>query len=222
MRFLRRSLVGLLLLSITVAVLAMAGNVVMDALEERASRDAAPRTARERVFSANVIAITPETIAPIMSTFGEIRSRRSLEVRAPSAGAITEIGTGVEEGGTVREGQLLFRVDPTEKDTVLRLARTDLQDADAELRDARRALTLARDDLASAEAQAALLDALRGCAAQWIIVSNEVGQGIVPDNAMARQFREAQGRLNIALAAEAETVVQVVVGLPQLLKGEMP
>ena len=44
----------------------------------------------------------------------------------------------------------------------------------------------------------------------------------MPENAMARQFREAQGRLNIALAAEADTVVQVVVGLPQLLKGEMP
>lgn len=71
-------------------------------------------------------------------------------------------------------------------------------------------------------AQSQLLDSLRGCAAHWVIVSNEVGQGIVPDNAMARQFREAQGRLNIALAAEAETVVQVVVGLPQLLKGELP
>ena len=74
-------------------------------------------------------------------------------------------------------------------------------------------------DLIAAQAQ--LLTALRACAAHWVIVSNEVGQGIVPENAMARQFREAQGRLNIALAAEADTVVQVVVGLPQLLKGEM-
>jgi len=70
-------------------------------------------------------------------------------------------------------------------------------------------------------AQDDLLQALRRCAAPWIIVSNEVGQGIVPDNAMARQFREAQGRLNIALAAEAETAVQVVAGLPQILKGSL-
>ena len=55
-----------------------------------------------------------------------------------------------------------------------------------------------------------------------VIVSNEVGQGIVPDNAMARQFREAQGRLNIALAAQAEVVVQVIAGLPQVLKGKLP
>lgn len=67
-----------------------------------------------------------------------------------------------------------------------------------------------------------LLDALRSTAAPWIIVSNEVGQGIVPDNAMARAFREAQGRLNIALAAEAELAVQVIAGLPQVLKGTLP
>ena len=71
-------------------------------------------------------------------------------------------------------------------------------------------------------AQNALLDALRGCAAPWVLVSNEVGHGIVPDNALARQFREAQGRLNIALAAEATLAVQVIAGLPLVLKGEIP
>ncbi|MBM1690455.1 bifunctional adenosylcobinamide kinase/adenosylcobinamide-phosphate guanylyltransferase [Sulfitobacter geojensis] len=72
------------------------------------------------------------------------------------------------------------------------------------------------------QAQATLLTALRRCAAPWVIVSNEVGQGIVPDNALARQFREAQGRLNIALAGEAELAVQVIAGLPLVLKGALP
>ena len=71
-------------------------------------------------------------------------------------------------------------------------------------------------------AQDDLISALRSCSAPWIIVSNEVGQGIVPDNALSRQFREAQGRLNIALAAEADLAVQVVAGLPQVLKGKLP
>lgn len=66
-----------------------------------------------------------------------------------------------------------------------------------------------------------LLTGLRGCAAPWVIVSNEVGQGIVPDNALSRQFREAQGRLNIALAAEATLAVQIVAGLPIVLKGTL-
>ncbi|MBM1634231.1 bifunctional adenosylcobinamide kinase/adenosylcobinamide-phosphate guanylyltransferase [Sulfitobacter mediterraneus] len=76
------------------------------------------------------------------------------------------------------------------------------------------------NDLAAAQSD--FLQALRNCAAPWVIVSNEVGHGIVPDNALARRFREAQGRLNIALAAEADLVVHVTVGLPQVLKGVLP
>jgi adenosylcobinamide kinase/adenosylcobinamide-phosphate guanylyltransferase len=66
-----------------------------------------------------------------------------------------------------------------------------------------------------------LLSALGACPARIVIVTNEVGQGIVPDNALARRFREAQGRLNIRLAAQAGRVVQVVAGLPNLLKGAL-
>ena len=77
-----------------------------------------------------------------------------------------------------------------------------------------------RSDIASAQDE--LLRALQDCAAPWVIVSNEVGHGIVPDNALARQFREAQGRLNIALAAQADLAVQVTAGLPQILKGTLP
>ncbi|MCW1950157.1 MAG: bifunctional adenosylcobinamide kinase/adenosylcobinamide-phosphate guanylyltransferase [Octadecabacter sp.] len=65
-----------------------------------------------------------------------------------------------------------------------------------------------------------LLEAIAACPAQIIIVSNEVGHGIVPDNALARQFRNAQGRLNQSLAAQAGLVVHVIAGLPQILKGD--
>lgn len=67
-----------------------------------------------------------------------------------------------------------------------------------------------------------LCTAICQCPAQIIIVSNEVGHGIVPDNALARQFRNAQGRLNQMLAADADLVVQVIAGLPQVLKGTLP
>ncbi|MDE1132452.1 MAG: bifunctional adenosylcobinamide kinase/adenosylcobinamide-phosphate guanylyltransferase [Ascidiaceihabitans sp.] len=67
-----------------------------------------------------------------------------------------------------------------------------------------------------------LIDALKSCKAPIVIVSNEVGQGIVPDNALSRQFREAQGRLNIALATQSDLAVQVVAGLPNVLKGMLP
>ena len=72
---------------------------------------------------------------------------------------------------------------------------------------------------ASAEA---VVDELSHATAPVIVVSNEVGQGIVPENKLARQFREAQGRLNIAAAKHADLVVQVVAGLPNVLKGSLP
>jgi adenosylcobinamide kinase/adenosylcobinamide-phosphate guanylyltransferase len=71
-----------------------------------------------------------------------------------------------------------------------------------------------------AAACASLLAALTTCPAHVIVVSNEVGHGIVPDNKLARQFRNAQGRLNQLLATQADLVVQVTAGLPQTLKGE--
>lgn len=79
---------------------------------------------------------------------------------------------------------------------------------------------LAERDVDAAGAD--LLRALAECAAPVIVVSNEVGHGIVPDNALARAFRNAQGRLNQRLASDAELVVQVIAGLPQVLKGRLP
>lgn len=78
---------------------------------------------------------------------------------------------------------------------------------------------LADHDLQAA--QDGLLAAVDQCRADLVIVSNETGLGIVPENALARRFREAQGRLNIALAARADTVVQVTAGLPLVLKGSL-
>lgn len=67
-----------------------------------------------------------------------------------------------------------------------------------------------------------LIHALRDCNGPVVIVSNEVGQGIVPDNALSRQFRNAQGTLNQTMATEADLVVAVMAGLPLVLKGQLP
>jgi len=72
------------------------------------------------------------------------------------------------------------------------------------------------------EAEAGLMAGLALCPAPVVIVTNEVGSSVVPENVMARRFREAQGRLNQKLAARAGLVVLVVAGLPQVLKGELP
>jgi len=63
-----------------------------------------------------------------------------------------------------------------------------------------------------------LLAALDSRAAPAVIVSNEVGLGIVPDNALARAFRDAAGRLHQQVAARADRVVFMVAGLPMVVK----
>ena len=81
-------------------------------------------------------------------------------------------------------------------------------------------LVLAETDITAATD--ALLAAIDACPAPVVIVTNEVGHGIVPDNALARRFRSDQGHLNQRIAAAADLVVFVVTGLPMVLKGALP
>ena len=64
-----------------------------------------------------------------------------------------------------------------------------------------------------------LLDALASASGDIILVSNEVGMGIVPMGAVSRAFVDEQGRLNQAVAAACDRAVFVAAGLPLMLKG---
>jgi adenosylcobinamide kinase/adenosylcobinamide-phosphate guanylyltransferase len=63
-----------------------------------------------------------------------------------------------------------------------------------------------------------LADVLARPRGPWLVVSNEVGLGIVPDNALARRFRDDAGRLNQMVAAAADSVLFMVAGLPMKVK----
>lgn len=63
-----------------------------------------------------------------------------------------------------------------------------------------------------------LIEAIAAATCPVIIVSNEVGQGIVPDNALARRFRDIAGTLNRRVAAEATEVFLMIAGLALRLK----
>lgn len=64
-----------------------------------------------------------------------------------------------------------------------------------------------------------VLDAARSCRGTVIFVTNEVGLGVVPDNALARSFRDLVGRANQVLASQADGVTLVCCGIPLHLKG---
>jgi adenosylcobinamide kinase/adenosylcobinamide-phosphate guanylyltransferase len=78
-------------------------------------------------------------------------------------------------------------------------------------------LMLAEKDVAQASAQ--LVQAVLACPVPLALVANEVGLGIVPDNALARRFRDEAGRLNQSIAQIAGEVAFLAAGLPLMLKG---
>ncbi len=156
MRFLRKSLLGLFLLSLTLGLLAYAGVLVRDAVQVRLNEEPRVPRARERVFAVNVVPVEFGTMVPELAAFGEVQSRRTLELRAATGGTLMDLAEDFVEGGRVEAGQLLARVNPADAEAALSRAESDVLDAELETREAARALELARDELAAAEDQVAL------------------------------------------------------------------
>ncbi|MCE9614005.1 MAG: bifunctional adenosylcobinamide kinase/adenosylcobinamide-phosphate guanylyltransferase [Lentisphaerae bacterium] len=67
----------------------------------------------------------------------------------------------------------------------------------------------------------ALLEGLAAPPCDVFVVTNEVGLGIIPDNAMARQFRDLAGSVNTRVARLAQRVVLLVAGIPLVIKGRV-
>ena len=153
MRFLARSLLGLFLLGITAGLLGLAANSTITAIKDRQNQEVRRPQARERVYSANVVVGTPTTVAPVISTFGEIRSGRTMEVRATAGGTVVQLSPNFVEGGVVASGETLVVFDPQDAQSAVDLARSDKNDSIVELRDAQRNLAIAKEERATAEDQ---------------------------------------------------------------------
>lgn len=156
MQFLRRSLTGLILMSLTLGLLIYAGYVVNAAVQARLARVPDLGERQERVFAVKVALAAPGPVAPLLTVYGEVESRRALELRAKASGTIIELAEAFKEGGQVEAGQLLVRIDPADTQSARDRSENDLMDAHAEGRDAARALELAKDELSAARDQADL------------------------------------------------------------------
>jgi len=206
MRFLRQSLTGLVLVSLTLGLLALAGQVIWTAVDERLSREPRAESRRERVFAVNAIRAEAGVETPVLTAFGEVRSRRTLEIRARTAGTIIELAQSFVEGGEVRAGQLLARIDPADAQSALDRAESDLADAEAETRDAERRLALARDELAASQDQAALRE--RALARQRDLAERGVGTAAAVETAELAAS-QAQGAVLAARQAVAAAEARV-------------
>lgn len=210
MQFLRRSLIGIFLLAVTLSLFAWAGNTVRLAVQER--MNAEPRTfpQRERVLSVNVVTVTPETIAPELTAFGELNSTNTFELRAVTSGTVLEMSPNFVEGGRVEAGELLVKIDPRDAQSARDRLAADLRDAQAEARDADRALILERDELTAAQEQADLRQ--QALTRQRDLSSRGVGTAAAVETAefalsganqavLARRQSEAQAQARLDQAA---------------------
>lgn len=156
MRFLRQSLTGLFLLSLALGVLFYAGYTLQQAIEARMAREARVPQSNEREFVVRVVRAETGTVAPVLTSYGEVKSSRTLDIRASVGGRVIELSDDFVEGGQVEEGALLLRIDPADARDARDRAASDLEDAEAEAREAARALELAHDELAASEEQVLL------------------------------------------------------------------
>ena len=156
MRFLRRALSGIFILSLTLAIVAYAGSLVFGAVTDRMNAEPRSFPQREQVVAVNVVEVVPGRIAPELNVFGEIRSRNTVDLRGSVGGTVVHVAPDFVDGGRVAAGDVLVRVDQADARAGLARREAELDDALAAERDAERDLELARDDLAAAEEQAAL------------------------------------------------------------------
>ncbi len=210
MRFLRRSMTGLFLLSLTLGLLVWAGQTVREAVQARMDEDPRAVRGQERVFAVTLRRATAQEAVPVLSVYGEVQSRRTLELRAAVGGRIVEMADNFQEGGTVRAGQVLARVDPADLRDARDRAENDLADARTEKQEAAAALELAREDLQAARDQADLQERAltrqkdllaRGAGTSSAVEAAELTLGTARQAVLNRRQAVVQAEARVARAA---------------------
>ena len=218
MRFLGRSLTGLLLFAVTLGLLGLSALTVGNALRGNGDGGGPGRPAAERVVAAPVVAIVPGPVTPVITAFGRVEARRTLELRSPQAGTVIWVAENFRNGLLVTEGEVLVRLDPAEAQEALALAEADLAEARAAVSEAAMTLALAAEDLAAAQVQAdlrrqALLRqqdiAARGAGSPQAVETAELAVSSADQAVLSRRQALAQAEARADQAAIAVTRAEI-------------
>ena len=224
MRFIRQSMIGLFLAAVTLGLLVWAVEIIGGAVQTRLADDPVAPPARERVFTVNVMIAQTGAQTPVLESFGEIASRRTLELRAAGGGRVISLSDGFEDGGTVTAGEVLVRLDPVDAEAAVQRAQNDLRDAQAEERDAARSLELASDELTAAQQQADLRDraaerqidlAGRGVSTAAATETAELAASAAGQAVLVRRQALAQAQARIDLSASTTARAQLALAEAQ-------
>ena len=153
MNFLLRSFLGLIILSITIGFLIFGSFVLIEALKKRSENSDNRRFQKERVFAVNVDTLNKQIASPKILSYGEIYSKRMLEIRPLVSGRLDYVSEKFVEGGYVKSGDILFRLNQKDYLNELEIAEIDLEDTKAQLSEAISKLDFANLEFEVSESQ---------------------------------------------------------------------
>jgi len=221
MRFLRRSLTGLLLLALTLGFLGLAVLIVGGAIRQSLAPGGPGAPPVERVVPANVVTVTASVLTPETTAFGKVEARRTLDLRSRQSGTVIWVAESFRNGLAVSEGDVLVRLDPAPATEALALAEVDLSEARAAATDAVAALKLSEADLVAAEEQAVLREqslarqkdlAARGSGSPLAVETAELAASAAEQAVLSKQQALATARARVDQTTVAVTRAEIALG----------
>ena len=196
MNFLLRSFLGLIILSITLGFLIFGSLVLIDALKKRSEKSDNRRFQKERVFAVNVETLNKQIASPKILSYGEIYSKRMLEIRPLVSGRLDYVSEKFVEGGYVKSGDILFRLNQKDYLNELEIAEIDLEDTKAQLSEAISKLDYANLEFEVSESQLNLrknaLDRQTQLAESGLITSSQLENTQLAYSSSKQQFLNKQ------------------------------
>ena len=196
MNFLLRSFLGLIILSITLGFLIFGSFVLIEALKKRSEKSDNRRFQKERVFAVNVETLNKQIASPKILSYGEIYSKRMLEIRPLVSGRLDYVSEKFVEGGYVKSGAILFRLNQKDYLNELEIAEIDLEDTKAQLSEAISKLDYANLEFEVSESQLNLrknaLDRQTQLAESGLITSSQLENTQLAYSSSKQQFLNKQ------------------------------
>ena len=213
MNFLLRSFLGLIILSITLGFLIFGSFVLIDALKKRSEKSDNRRFQKERVFAVNVETLNKQIASPKILSYGEIYSKRMLEIRPLVSGRLDYVSEKFVEGGYVKSGDILFRLNQKDYLNELEIAEIDLEDTKAQLSEAISKLDYANLEFEVSELQLNLrknaLDRQTQLAESGLITSSQLENTQLSFSSSKQQFLNKQNLVKSSKNAIEKLKIQL-------------
>lgn len=149
-----RLLHGLAQVALPVAVLA--GAVAVYSYMKATRPEVTRRAPREAIFTVRSVPVRFQTVTPSLKLYGTTIAGRQVDLRSLVAGRVTETGPSLRDGGEVKNGETLIRIDPFDFEMRLQESRAQLTEAVAKLAEMKASLSSEESNLAFAKEQLTL------------------------------------------------------------------